>query len=47
MEGDQWILSPPEYANLPAYKGTSLEEELESRRLAAEYIQKLGNRVKL
>lgn len=44
---DQWILTAEEYADLAAFKGTSLDEELESRRIAAEFIQKLGMRLKL
>lgn len=44
---DQWILTAEEYADLAAFKGTPLDEELESRRVAAEFIQKLGMRLKL
>lgn len=44
---DQWILSPEEYADLPSFKGTNLEEELENRKQAADFIQKLGMKLKL
>lgn len=44
---DQWILTAEEYADLPTFKETSLEQELESRCKAAEFIQKLGVRLKL
>ena len=44
---DQWILSPEEYADLPSFKGTSLEEELENRNQAADFIQRLGMKLKL
>lgn len=44
---DQWILTAEEYADLAAFKGTTLDEELESRKVAAVFIQKLGMRLKL
>jgi len=44
---DQWILTPEEYADLPAFKSTTLEKEMESRRQASELIQKLGAKIKL
>lgn len=46
-EVDQWILTQEEYADLPAFKDTNLEEELENRAKAADYIQKIGVKLKL
>lgn len=46
-EEDQWILSADEYADLAAFKGATLEDELRDRSLAAEFIQKIGMRLKL
>lgn len=44
---DQWLLSPEEYADLPNFKMTTLDEELDSRKQAADFIQKLGMKLKL
>lgn len=44
---DQWILTAEEYADLAAFKGTTIEEELASRAQASDFIQKLGSKLKL
>ncbi len=46
-EADQWILLAEEYADLVSFKSTTIEEELESRTVAAETIHKIGSRLKL
>jgi hypothetical protein len=43
----QWFLTEEEYADIPAFKSTTWESELESRYQAASLIQKIGVKLNL
>ena len=43
----QWFLTTEEFDDMPAFKGTTWDEELENRYQAASFLQKMGMKINL